>query len=160
VEENIEKVNSDVQYSIIIKDKFNEDLLALQCVDGISCPYPPTHVKVITPPQENIKEQSITREKYENEYRLVVQVSCEKEIRDDYIETILELCILPAGCEQDGIFTYDTIRCGISKEIHSISCNNIYVNGSLVWEKSNDKVEPFIKLEREPCLGDIVCSKE
>ena len=151
--------NTVFQYSIIIKDITNADLLAQECFDGRSCPYPPSYIDMIFPFQQNVNKQSYSREKYENEYRLVVQMDFKKEISNDFVESILELFVLKPGCDQDGIFTLDTIRCEVGFEEKRIICKSIHVNGQLKWEKSKDNIEPFITLLKEPCLSGIVCSK-
>ena len=143
------------QYSIIIKDNLNQDLLFIPPTTyAAGIPYPKDFVKITTLSQNNAI--SSDRIKYENEYRLVIILDGEKEISGDYIEMILELCVALPGCGKDGIYTYDTIRCDIDKENKSIK--TIQVNGQLAWEKrKSDIEEPFIMLERELCKGIEIC---
>jgi len=158
-DDGMEMENVSFQYSIIIKNSDNQDLLDSRPLTYSSVnAYPNDFVRIITHSQENVKRQSLTREKYENEYRLVIQVDCEKEIWSDRVEAILELCVALPGCGMDGIYTYDTIVCNIDKRNKSIVCNHIQVNGSLAWKNDMDnEVEPFLALTKESCKGQMIC---
>lgn len=154
-EEEIE--NSDFQhYSIAIKSAKGQDLLHPRGNEETTGAYPLSHINIIMPPQDGIRKQSYEVKHYVNEWRMVVNFDYEKdEMNDNYIESILELCIcLPSSLHPDyyeGIYTYDTIRCAVRTVDDLFICDEIFVNGLPKWERKEINEEPFIELEKERC---------
>jgi hypothetical protein len=141
------------QYSIIIRDSVGIDLLDKETIGY----YMKSYINIISPTQENVKEQTWSVEKYDNEYRIVVKVECDEETWDSHVETILELCVLwPGRTVPDGIYTFDTIRCGTGMKNDCIICNDITVNGLPAWKRTRNDEEPYIELEREYCQVAIM----
>ncbi|MDR1337280.1 MAG: hypothetical protein LBK22_10680, partial [Tannerella sp.] len=140
-----------------VKSVKGTDLLSL-AEDNFGC-YRGRSIRIISPPQENVREQTFKVEKYGNEYRIAVRVECEEEAWDSQVETVLELCALQPGCNQDGIYLRDTLKCDIHRENGRIVCNGIRVDGHPAWEKTGDE-EPFITFEKEHCQGMLLCSED
>jgi hypothetical protein len=157
VVETPERDPSTFQYSIAIKSVKGEDLLNMS--GGHFGCYLSGFIRDISPSQENVREQTFTVEEYENEYRITVKVECEKEVWDSQVETVLEFCVLRPGCNQDGIYIYDSLKCDINREDGRIICSDIRVNGTPAWKKTGDE-EPFITFEKEYCLGLMLCSED
>jgi len=163
--ENDEKIDevpiedSDFLYSIAIKSFIGEDLLDWKS-EGVFGRYRPEDIKIISPYQNNVKKQNHIVSKFKNEWRIKVIIDFEEEEWDNYVETILELRIIwpyrVEGNYYEGVFTKDTINCGISKENDIIICNDIKVNGILLWERNKENKDPFIELEKEYCRGAVV----
>jgi len=159
--ENTEEIEQQYifQYSIIIKDDINRDLLDSETIgyyyEGNE--YNDGFLKIIFPSNENVKEQSYSIKKYNKEWRIVINFEFDNGEIKSQLETILELCVLLPGCGQDGIYTNDAISCDVCIENKSVVCNSIKVNGQIEWEKENVSEEPFIILEKLPCDYAIVC---
>lgn len=158
VVETPEKELSTFQYSIVIKSVKGEDLLNGTPEGPFGC-YLSSFINIISPSQKNVKDQTFTVKKYQNEYRIAVKVECEKEVWDSQVETVLELCVLRPGCDQDGIYIYDSLKCDINRENGRIICSDIKVNGDPAWKKNNDE-EPVVTFEKEYCKGLMLCSED
>ena len=147
-----------VFYSIAVKSALGEDLLDAGTPDAFGR-YFPSDIKILSPPQKNVKEQRHLLRTFDSEWRIVVNVDLDDKAWNNYFETILELRVLhpwvssDGNYSHDGIFSNDTIRCGIVKEKNKVIFTYIRVNGLLLWEKNNLNEEPFIEFEKEYARG-------
>jgi hypothetical protein len=136
------------RYSIILKDK---DGHVLSGGNKVDITYWEKDIRLIPYPPDSYREPLFSiRGDDERESRIVVATEF-NEYRQRHVAMILELvevrCAYAVPVELYHKYTYDTIRCDLKAVNDSVVCENISVNGILLWENDrNGNEEPCITL--------------
>jgi len=165
------------QYSFAIKSAKGEALICLPGITYSDLPgtnenrcYTSENTNIYLPNQ--IEAVELRYSFLTDEARIVVNTDC-KALSSEYlysadlfggpksidtnVVSLLELQQQAEGCGFEDILTYDRITCYITIMEDTIICNNIKVNGQVVWERSYPNEEPFFELEKDYPIGYWLC---
>jgi hypothetical protein len=141
------------RYSIILKDKDGHVMSGGNPSGGnslsLSAVYWEEDIRLTPYPGNSYAEPVFSLRQYEQEYRIAVRTEFNECRQEGYLAMILELVeVRYMHFPNNHLYhkyTYDTIRFDLKALNDFVICENISVNGILLWENDGNR-------EEEPCI--------